>query len=85
MDHVECETIQQFEIEMGDIVDAVEPVRQARPAKAGVRGHDQTAPRRKQRDRIVQVRELPPEGIHGGTAAFAARVDWRSSRLAPDV
>ena len=52
INHTKLETIQQFEIEMGDIVDAVEPVRQAGPTKAGMRGHDQTAPCRKQRDKL---------------------------------
>ena len=53
IDRVEVETIQQLEIDVGDIVDAIEPVRQAGPAKARVRGHDQTAPRRKQRDEFL--------------------------------
>ena len=69
IDHIELETIQQLEIEMGDIVDAVEPVRQAGPTKAGMRGHDQTAPRRKQRDELLLLDRILDR--HAAKAALA--------------
>ena len=43
VDAVEFQDIHQFEIKMGDVVDTVEPVRQARLAKTWMRRRDEAA------------------------------------------
>jgi hypothetical protein len=43
--------VHQLEIEVGDVVHAIEPIRQTGLTKARMRGSDQSAPRRQRRDK----------------------------------
>jgi hypothetical protein len=61
-DHIDrrkVETVEQFQIEVRDIIDAVEPVRQARFAETGVGGNEQPAlPGQRSNERLSGIEAL---------------------------